>query len=107
LPLSDVPTFCARGEGQWWDDFLEWLVPRGYTAIALAYRHDYLIDAFHVLSGKSPRGDFLHSVVGWRDKIVHDPHPARTGLASRDDCIVLIPIDAGEFVKAAKQAPTG
>ena len=30
---------------------------------------------YHILSGKSPRGEFLHSVVANGEDIVHDPHP--------------------------------
>jgi hypothetical protein len=103
VPLADVPTFCAREDEGWWTDFLEWLAPRGMYALALTYGHDRMIDGFHVLSGKSPRGDFMHSVVGWRDKIVHDPHPSRDGLLSRDDCIILVPMDIGEFKRRTEK----
>ena len=34
-----------------------------------------------IFSGKSPRGDWNHSVV-WNGGIVHDPHPDKTGIDS-------------------------
>lgn len=34
----------------------------------------------YIASGKSPRGDFLHSTVHLDGKLVHDPHPSRDGL---------------------------
>jgi hypothetical protein len=38
-------------------------------------------DVYHIISGPSPRGDWWHSVVGCNGRIVHDPHPDKTGLA--------------------------
>src|SRR5580692_7025464 len=32
-------------------------------------------DAWHVLSGPSPRGDWLHATVGRGGSMIHDPHP--------------------------------
>ena len=38
--------------------------------------------AWCVLAGRSPRGDFLHAVVGRDGRIVFDPHPSRSGIAT-------------------------
>lgn len=48
---------------------------------------------YYEISGDSPRGDFLHSVVGFKGKIVHDPHPDNTGLKNIKGYIVFFPID--------------
>jgi hypothetical protein len=46
-----------------------------------------------ILSGKSPRGDWLHSVIAdcLTGEVVHDPHPAGGGVLSRVDLIAIVP----------------
>jgi hypothetical protein len=97
VPLADVPTFCIHDD--WWERFLAWLWLRGLYAIGLKYNPEYELAGYHILSGKSPRGEFEHSVVARRDKIVHDPHPSRDGLRSFTDCIIILPMDHGEFTR--------
>lgn len=38
------------------------------------------LQAFHIVSGQSPRGPHQHSCVARGGKIIHDPHPDATGL---------------------------
>jgi hypothetical protein len=49
------------------------------TAIDIFGKDGGFIDTYHVISGPGPRGCH-HSVVGLNGKMVHDPHPDRTGL---------------------------
>ena len=37
------------------------------------------INTHHIITGPGPRG-FMHAVVGLNGKMVHDPHPDRSGL---------------------------
>lgn len=37
------------------------------------------MDTYHIISGPGPRGCH-HSVVGLNGKMIHDPHPDRSGL---------------------------
>lgn len=37
----------------------------------------------YLLSGKSPRGDWNHSVVAREGQVIWDPHPSRAGLVNR------------------------
>lgn len=97
IPLNDIPSFCKYTD--WWERFSQWLSYRGYYAIPITYNEESDIPGFHILSGKSPRGDFQHSVVAMGNDIVHDPHPSRAGIEDRMDRIVLVPIDHSEFVK--------
>lgn len=97
LPLLDVPYFM--GDNEWWERFRRWCVSRSviptYQASyppALGYRDHHL--PHYMLGGLSPRApagrdDALHSVVAEGHRIVHDPHPDRTGLVNRQDCIFL------------------
>lgn len=102
LPVEDVPWFM--GPEDWWAGFLDWLRPRGLSAISFPLRDGvcgYLDGVHHILSGKSPReqdGELLdHSVVALGEEVVHDPHPSRGGLVTRTDTIILFPLDLGAW----------
>lgn len=82
LPLDAVPNFCARGT-KWWRDLQEWLDEKGLVAISVELTASSLgwlpAGIPVILSGKSPRGDWLHAVVGVTEscgfRLYHDPHP--------------------------------
>jgi hypothetical protein len=97
VPLSDVPTFCKHDD--WWERFTAWLKERGFWALPLKYNEEFPPAGFHILSGKSPRGDFQHSVVAFGNEMIHDPHPSRAGIETRVDQILIIPIDHSEFIE--------
>lgn len=102
LPIEDVPYFMGADD-KWWDMFLAWLEPRGYYAICFPLRADQALPGYYVLSGRSPRGTAdadLHSVVARGLKIVHDPspEPRRGELLSREDAIVLVPLDPRQCI---------
>ena len=53
------------------------------------------VRGYSIISGKSPRGDWLHSVVALDGVTVHDPHPSRLGLDGPVvDCCVLVSVEA-------------
>lgn len=69
-----------------------WLYSRGYVLIQTSKLNKFeycgpedCYSFYHIVSGKSPRADFLHAVVGLGLEIVHDPHPSRDGLAGDPD----------------------
>src|SRR5262245_45006179 len=72
LPIEKVPNFVLEGD-RWFDAAAEWLDERGYTllwvkrdAVACGYLDPRpLINAGHylIVSGTSPRGEFLHCVI--------------------------------------------
>ncbi|KKK72438.1 hypothetical protein LCGC14_2903880 [marine sediment metagenome] len=100
LPLADVPYFMGQTEEEgeeWWGKFEEWALPRGFYPILLNLTTEWRPSGLHVLSGKSPRGNFPHSLVAsGKGEIIHDPHPSRDGIDSRDDVVLLIPFDPAE-----------
>jgi hypothetical protein len=62
-----------------------YLRSNGIILVEVACEHlrynDYFNDLFVILTGQSPRNkNILHAVVGQGFKIVHDPHPDRSGL---------------------------
>jgi len=102
LPLEEVPNFSwigrnkhpdsdsapVLGSGDWWYYLRDWLAARGlmYFDMAIDGTPPDILRSlgYHVMTGKSPRGDWHHSVVGYRGEIVHDPHPDRSGLRSAE-----------------------
>jgi hypothetical protein len=86
---AGMPNFCeVRGKGEWWRLFQGWLDERHMTAVEVNLTVDeskapmmwVTMGVPCILSGKSPRGNWLHSVVGeargpdgWA--YLHDPHP--------------------------------
>jgi hypothetical protein len=72
----------------WWLALQSWLEQRNLFAIDIHKPPPELeSDTYLVLTAKSPRGAFYHSVVsvGFSNEIIHDPHPDNTGLIFEDD----------------------
>lgn len=91
LPLEEVPDFDGD---DWYEKFTEWLKPRGFYPLTFKMGEwKPPPDAYTIFGGKSPRGDWLHAVVGIGGEVAHDPHPDRTGLLTLDDATLLIPFD--------------
>ena len=84
ISIDKVP--CWADEKNWADAVSNWL----YKNYGLRYlevsRTDHIeyfseqSECFYIMSGKSPRGNFWHAVVGHKGKMVHDPHPDNKGL---------------------------
>jgi hypothetical protein len=99
LPLDCVPYFMTGDD--WWQRFSDWADDQGILPV---YIPDYPppddmlgrgdVYAQYLLGGQSPRRPddptMLHSVVAEGTEIVHDPHPSRAGLLTRQDCIFLV-----------------
>ena len=95
VPLVDVPNFCAL-KGDWYSPTQDWLVANhGMSLVNLKVENwaggenwaeifDYLRGCYCILNGKSPRGEWEHSVIVRNGEIVHDPHPSKDGLADYD-----------------------
>jgi len=90
LQQDEVPNFCGIAT-DWWPGFQKWLEERHLVAIEVNLppppwkNLGALTPGVPViLTGKSPRGDWLHSIVGmtrWDEgfEILYDPHPAGGG----------------------------
>ena len=97
LPIDAVPFFMGAGD-DWYEKFSLWLSFHGKGFYPVGFKLEknglgWTPAGLHILTGKSPRGDFLHSVVARGRSIVHDPHPDRTGLMDRQDVILIVPHD--------------
>lgn len=101
LDLDEVPNFVEAQNGEWWKALNDFLLGYGIQPVILDANPKSLEDdvipwkpkGLHILSGKSPRGDFLHATVYQAEKMIHDPHPDRTGVMSEVDWILFIPLD--------------
>lgn len=94
LPLDRVPHFAAvvtDDDGAWWWAIIHWLEARGFGLVTLSPDGGW--KGLHLLSGKSPRGDFSHTVVARGGDVMHDPHPSRAGVESVVDRWILVPLD--------------
>lgn len=74
VDLDTIPDF--GWDDNWRDRVDSYLAEFGFQMI------DILIGlgafkplGYHIINGGSPRGDFDHSIVGYRGEPVHDPHP--------------------------------
>lgn len=86
LPIADVPHFAqddADGKAEFWGAVAEFCRSKGFTFAIFHGQFFWSEDAvYHGITGPSPRGSGVwHTVVGCNGKIVHDPHPDKTGLA--------------------------
>ena len=106
LPIDEVPYFMGDSleddGGAWFERFLAWLKPRNLYAVCFKLGDSWRPAGLHILSGKSPRElantRALHSVVALGDEVLPDPHPSRAGVLSRDDTVILIPLDPARGV---------
>jgi len=90
LPLEDVPHFML--EDDWQGAENEFLAQFGLKSLILDATSDdsWRPSGYHLISGKSPRGPFWHTVVGLDGEIVHDPHPSRSGLDEEQSWTVFV-----------------
>lgn len=103
LSVDDVPHFVIHEDA--WKRMQQWLYERGL------YPYNFAVDdpldaantpdGYYIITGRSPSGPCQHCVVACGPVIVHDPHPKRAGLATRDEFLVLLPLDVGEWQRVA------
>lgn len=83
LELEDVPHFVAMGD-KWWEGTIKWMNERGkgvaWIPVGDGLEANLKPSGYHLMSGGSPRGDFLHEVVALDGAVAHDPHPSGDGL---------------------------
>ena len=90
LPTEAVPHFALFSEpGAWFDAFTLWLKGRG---LGISPRATPDVECLAL--GMSPRG-VEHIVVMGPNGLVHDPHPSRDGIESREFW-ALVPIPESE-----------
>jgi hypothetical protein len=91
LPIEKVPYF-AEFEDDWQIELINFVEKLGYYFAGTSSpgqkglkqlndpKYNKGVNGYIIVTGKSPRGDFLHSVVYKDGKLAHDPHPDNTGI---------------------------
>lgn len=85
LTLEEVPNFAEVQGPKWWDRYAEWMKEQNglYPLYLKVFGDDdpllKELQGYHLIVGKSPRGDWLHVVVAKDGKVVHDPNPQGDG----------------------------
>lgn len=104
LPIEEVPDAneLHKNGMNWLIGLCNWLKQYNLWYMELKvdeYRQPIGVRAFwlpptyHLINGDSPRNVSAgHSVVGYQGKIVHDPHPDKTGLTNITEYGLLLAI---------------
>jgi hypothetical protein len=87
LPVEAVPILCK--EPDWRERTRDFLAGFGLDVLILQFPADpgdwaWMPDCYHIMAGTSDRG-LRHAVVGRAGRMVHDPHPDKTGLVGCAD----------------------
>lgn len=102
LEARDVPNFVEKSgkvNDDWHRDLTRWLRARGLAWIEFPYPADGL-PVYHIVTGASPRGSYLHCCVGLKGAIVMDPHPDGMCLRDRQFAALIAPKDVGRWRRA-------
>jgi hypothetical protein len=88
LNIEDVPHFMIQEPRQRIKSLLQFLGEYGYTLYSVEGLVDYTYpdeNDYYIVSGISPKDSKIkHAVIGYNGKIVHDPHPDKSGIISYD-----------------------
>jgi len=99
MPIEEVPLFVDRHDpsviaqdaGLLWASRLnKWLARFGLQAKFFEPGDPEIAPDYHILYGYSVLGN-EHAVVGHAGRVIHDPHPSRTGLARVTGVICIAP----------------
>lgn len=110
LPIERVARFIREpGDThifQWAERLDDFLAPFGLYALHFAADPERAAfpGVLHIMTGISPRGR-PHAVIGKGRRIVHDPHPDKTGLVSVDGFCLLVPRWEAKTAHAAAPLP--
>jgi hypothetical protein len=89
VDLAEVPNFCALYPDSWLEKANEWLDEHFGCSVISFYgpmgpfdrdSEGLYWNVYVIASGRSPRGDWNHSVIWKNRKMFHDPHPSGAGL---------------------------
>ena len=94
IDIQTVPNFA---ESIRWEEHLQkWLQDNHklkYVEVCITDTTRFALEwaeCYHLIHGPSPRGDFWHSVVGHKGKMVFDPHPDKTGLKEEKTFVIFV-----------------
>jgi len=86
IPIEEVPHFLETGiDADFNKKYGEFLESRNLFQLIINANSSYIfpVKCYHFIYGLTERGT-LHGVIGLNGKMVHDPHPSRSGLLESD-----------------------
>lgn len=88
LPIRDIPRIQDYPpDGSWFQATWDFADKHG---LELSVKYD-MPDGYSIANGPSPRGKWGHSVVYFKDQLIHDPYPNGKGLTKVEYFLTLIP----------------
>jgi len=98
LPIDEVPAWEDLPIREFWREYVKFLGEHGYGIYSLhvgaGEPHPEMLEGeceYYFMVGPSPRfPDADHQCIGHKGKLVHDPHPDRTGLKSLRNVEILV-----------------
>ena len=107
IPLDKVPDFCSMySEDNWHSEVQDWLM-RFYGMSMLCVKcpvGNVLRGLTFIAAGLSER--FVEHAVIMRDgKVIHDPHPSRTGLQQVNEAHVFLTADPARLTSVQEMCP--
>jgi hypothetical protein len=86
IPLESVPNFCVEYPDRWFWEACSHVGRYGYGLVMIGDGETSrevarVTGAYSMVGGRSPRGEFAHSVVYRGLEMAHDPHPDGAGIA--------------------------
>ena len=103
IELDEAPNFMKDGVGKWNENWDEFMKISDYYLLDIelpSNTKDLIYDGIIIANGKSPRGDWNHSIVWQNDRMIHDPYPDGNGIVGKPLCFTLIiPKNIKKWVK--------
>lgn len=94
VPIDSIPSFGLTDS--WYAKFENYMIKNfGLQPVDLKIvkSNNWKPRGYHLISGKSPRGNYNHSIVGLGGKPIHDPFPnGNCRLETQDTYTVFISI---------------
>jgi len=92
VPLDTVTGADILRVDLWWPAICAFAAQHNYDLLRLQPGWERALgpQTHYIASGKSPRGNYLHSVVKRAGHVVHDPYPDGGGIGDLADIIVLV-----------------
>lgn len=102
IPLEAFPVLPPGSKGwQQWNAVQAVMHAHGYSISSDTFTPPRIPAGFSIGSGKSPRGDWYHSVLCHDGEFFFDPHPSRAGLAGPIESYELVVKLMGPYAPAA------
>ncbi len=98
LSIEEVPSFEDLSNREAWHEYIKILGKNGYglysVYVEAGGKHPEMLKdecEYYFMIGPSPRfANDNHQCVGYKGKMVHDPHPDKTGLRSLCNVEILV-----------------